>query len=389
MDLPDIKHLSPEDQQLVIQSQQKVLSGEGENGFIAIEPYADVLDKVGMHHEARQYFEKIISTKPDILTQARCWRKIAVSCIGQRDFISGGLAADNAALLLYGMSLQAKTEKEEYVKVLHASAHSYYFQLKFEKLEATVKEIKKYLPDITDIDLRCNLLHVISMAIYTKYRWFQFPEEAFTHLELQLQLTAGLDDKFHHAYTHCIMAHFYLFNEAFALCRDHFATGIRYLEGRYFGQLLMAYNYTAVSYRMQNNIRMTEQWANLTLEKAKQTSNFSYVPFSYANLAWVNIKRGNWLYAEEYARKAADNWSATGMSHCYAFPLMECLVRKGELDEAGALAYKLLHPRLKKFPDSLTEKLRSAVGAWVVADKTAMADCFIELFDEAKLTGYF
>ena len=65
---------------------------------------------------------------------------------------------------------------------------------------------------------------------------------------------------------------------------------------------------------MQNNIPMTEQWALLTLEKAKQTSNFSYVPFSYANLAWVNAKRNNWLYAEDYARKAADDWSAIGIN---------------------------------------------------------------------------
>lgn len=389
MDLPDLKHLSPEDQQLVIQTQQKVLSEEVKKGFIAIEPFADILDKVGMHNEARQYFQKIIASTSDILTQARCWRKIAFSFINQRDFISGGLAANNAKSLFERLPLDIKEEREEYVKILHASAHSYYFELKFEKLEAAVKEIKKYLPDIADIDLRCNLFHVISMAIYTKYRWYQFPEEAFTHLELQLQLSNELEDKFHHAYTHCIMGHFYLYNEEFALSREHFAIGIEYLEGRHFGQLLMAYNYTAVSYRMQNNIAMTERWATLTLEKAKQTSNFSYVPFSYANLAWVNIKRGNWLYAEENARKAADSWSAQAISCCYAFPLMECLIRKNELDEAGALAYKILHPRLKKLPNGLTEKLRLAVKAWVMGNKQEIITCFNELIDEAKLTGYF
>jgi hypothetical protein len=389
MELPNIQHLSPEDQQLVIQAQQMVLSEESEKGFIAIEPFADILDKVGMHDEARQYFRKIISSGADILTQARCWRKIAFSFIGQRDFISGGLAANNAESLFERMSLDIKEEQEEFVRVLHASAHSNYFQLKYERLEVAVKKIKKYLPDITDIDLRCNLLNVISLSVYAKYRWYQFPEEAFTHLELQLQLTSALEDKFHHAYTHCIMGHFYLYNEEFALSREHFAEGIKYLEGKHFGQLLIAYNYTAVSYRMQNNVAMTEQWANLTLEKAKQTSNFSYVPFSYANLAWVHGKRGNWLYAEEFARKAADNWSTHAMRYCYAFPLIACLIGKNELDEAGALAYKLLHPRLKKFPNGLTDKLRLVVKAWVIGDKKGMANSFIELIDEAKLTGYF
>ena len=151
----------------------------------------------------------------------------------------------------------------------------------------------------------------------------------------------------------------------------------------------MAYNYTAVGYRMQNNIQMTEQWALLTLEKAKQTSNFSYVPFSYANLAWVNAKRNNWLYAEDYARKAAADWSAIAISCSYAFPLMNCLLQKGEFNEAGQLAFKLLHPRLKRLPDALTEKLRTAVKAWAGDNKIGLGNSLEEVIDEAKFTGYF
>ena len=389
MELPDLHHLSPEDQELVILSRQKVLSDTDERGFTAVEPFADVLDKVGLHREAREYLQKIIASTPDILIQARCWRKIAFSCIGQRDLISGAMAAENAVSLLQQLPLQISSDKEEYVKALHALAHSHYFQLAFEKLETTVKEIKKYLPDITDIDLRCNLLHVISMSLYTKYRWYQFPEEAFNHLELQLQLTRDLPDKFHHAYTHCIMGHFYMFNEAFTLAREHFSIAIQLLEGKHFGQLLMAYNYTAVSYRMQNNIQMTEQWANLTLDKARQTSNLSYVPYSYANLAWVYVKRNNWLYAEEYAIKAAESWSAIAISCSYAFPLMACLFQKDELDQAGKLAFMLLHPRLKRFPDVLTKKLQEAGKAWVIGNVSELRSCLNEVIDEAKITGYF
>jgi len=48
MELPDIKHLSPEDQELLIQSQQKILSEGDEKGFIAIEPFADDLASFGL-----------------------------------------------------------------------------------------------------------------------------------------------------------------------------------------------------------------------------------------------------------------------------------------------------------------------------------------------------
>ena len=389
MELPDIKHLSPEDQELIIQSQQKVLSEGDEKGFIAIEPFADLLDKVGMHDESRQYFRKIISSTDDILTQARCWRKIAFSLLSQRDFNGTAEVAECAAALVRQLPTIDKEGKEEYVRILHCMAQSFYFQLKFEKLEAIVKEIKSVLPDITDIELRSNLLYAISLAIYAKYRWYQFPEEAFTHLELQLQLTSQLKDKFYHAYTQCSGGFFYLFNEEFTLSREHFSKGIELLDGKHFHALLMAYNYTALGYRMQNNIQMTEQWALLTLEKAKQTSNFSYVPYSYANLAWVNVKRNNWLYAEDYARKAADDWSATGLTCSYAFPLMNCLLQKKEFNEAGQLAFKLLHPRLKRLPGSVTEKLRTVVKAWVNDNKIELGNSLEDVIDEAKLTGYF
>ena len=104
--------------------------------------------------------------------------------------------AERAAVLVQ-LPMKDKEGKEEYVRILHVSANSFYFQLKFEKLESIVKEIKTVLPDITDIELRSNLLNAISLSIYAKYRWYQFPEEAFTHLELQLQLTSQLEDKFH------------------------------------------------------------------------------------------------------------------------------------------------------------------------------------------------
>ena len=389
MDLQDLQHLSPEDRQLILQSQQKILTGQDEKMLVAMESFAELLDKVGLHNEARKYFQHIISSTTDLLTQARCLRKIAFSSLSQRNYMGAAEAAERAAVLVSQLPKTDKEGKEEYVRILHISANSYYFQLKFEKLEVIVKEIKTVLPDLTDIELRCNLLNAISLAIYVKYRWYQFPEEAFTHLELQLQLTSQLADKYHHAHAHCIAGHFYMFNEEFSLARDHFSKGIQLLDGKNFHLLLLAYNYTAVSYRMQNNISMTEKWALLTLEKAKQTSNFSYVPYSYANLAWVNVMRNNWLYAEDYARKAAENWSAIGISYSYAFPLMNCLLQKREFSEAGQLAFKLLHPRLKRLPDKLTQKLRTVTKVWGINEKAELQNCLEDVIDEAKLTGYF
>jgi hypothetical protein len=69
---------------------------------------------------------------------------------------------------------------------------------------------------------------------------------------------------------------------------------------------------------------------------------------------------------EEYARKAKDSWSNIGLPYFYAFPLMDCLLQQKETEEPGQMAFKLLHPRVKRLPDSLTGKLQSVIRAWPI-----------------------
>src|SRR4030095_4868908 len=100
MDLADLQHLSPKDRQLILESQQKIMSGHDDKMLVAMESFADLLDKVGLHGEARKYFQNIISSATDILRKARCWRKIAFSCLSQRNYMDAVEAAERAAALV-------------------------------------------------------------------------------------------------------------------------------------------------------------------------------------------------------------------------------------------------------------------------------------------------
>jgi hypothetical protein len=142
MDIPDLQHLSPEDRQLILESQQRILPGQDEKMLVAMESFADLLDKVGMHSEARKYFQNIFTSTTDILTKARCWRKIAFSFLSQRNYMDAAETAERAAALVRQLPMTDKGRKEEYVRILHVCANSYYFQLKFERLEAIVKRNK-------------------------------------------------------------------------------------------------------------------------------------------------------------------------------------------------------------------------------------------------------
>jgi hypothetical protein len=59
------------------------------------------------------------------------------------------------------------------------------------------------------------------------------------------------------------------------------------------------------------------------------------------------------------------------------------------MEEAGSLAFKLLHPLLKRFPDTLTDKLQAVSKAWINKNKNDFFLCLQDAIDEAKLTGYY
>src|SRR4030095_5650913 len=128
MDTVAIQRLPPEHQQLVMDAEEKYLLAKKNGKHLPeLELFAGALDKVGMHEEARTYFVDISSSTSDLLTQARCWRKIAFSFNSQRNFINAGIAVEKSTMLIRQLPLKENAEKEEYVKILYDEENSFYF----------------------------------------------------------------------------------------------------------------------------------------------------------------------------------------------------------------------------------------------------------------------
>ncbi|MEO6001219.1 MAG: hypothetical protein ABIN89_30485 [Chitinophagaceae bacterium] len=258
-----------------------------------------------------------------------------------------------------------------------------------EHIEFIIRELRNWQDRITDARLRTSYMHVIGLSLLIRYRWYKMPEEAFTHADFFLQHAHFIGDPLTVSMALCNKAFNYLWNGEPAVSRSYFLKVISLLEDKNHSPLLMAYNYITASYRMQNNLAVTEQWAHLTLDKAISTDNLSYVSYAYANLAWINAKRNNWLYAEDYSRKAQDSWNAQSLFYSYSFILIECHLKKNEMDEAGKYAFKLLHPKAKKLPSKIVQPLKKAVSSWIKGDERELECELVEALEESKILGYY
>lgn len=386
----DINQLSDQQHALIQDAENKALLSIGtSNYWFDVESLADVLDQLGLHEQSRQKYKEIIGAEKDLLCKSRCHRKIISSFISQRDFNHATQSVEEAIDTARLLVLANQECIEEYLRIQVEAGFVFYFIYQPEKVDAVTKELKRWQDRIEDPGLRISFMNITCLSLLIRYRWYKVPEEAFTHAEFFLHQAHSTGDPFTVSMALCNKGFNHLWNEEVNASRKCFMEVINLLQDKNYSPLLMACNYVTVGYRMQNNISITEQWANLTLERAIRTENLSYLHYAYANLAWVNAKRSNWLYAEDYARKAMDRWNSLPLFFSYAFILMECLLRKRELDEAGKYAYMLLHPKAKKLPDSIVQNLQLAVSSWIREDENGLQYNLTETLSEAKITGYY
>jgi adenylate cyclase len=123
--------------------------------------------------------------------------------------------------------------------------------------------------------------------------------------------------------------------------------------------------YLTVLARLAGNIQLVHQRATEALKVATQANAVQYVGAAKANLAWVALRDGREVEAEELGRAALGCWAP--LANAYAFkwqavwPLLWLALQRDDLTEATALADQLLaHSQQLPAPE-LRSLLESAV----------------------------
>ncbi len=390
--LPDISGLSADAQTLIRNSYRQIGEvGDGELDEVnaVLENVADLLDQSGMHNESRDFYNHIYIQSNDLLAKARLLRKISASFNAQREYQIAQQVSEEALLLMRQAHILTENIPELF-ETLTVCAYANYFASKPKRLHQLIAEMRSYFPGISDQSVRLRFYFVVMLNILLRNRWYMLPEEAITHGEFYLQLALETKNWNTIATAYSGLAFCHLWREEFEVCRKKFEVAFDYLQNRNYDLLLTAQVYTAVSFRMQNNISMTERWTAISKEVAEKSNNINYQGLVYANLAWINAKRNNLLYAEEFAKKGFEICLTfrNPMLYLCIFPLLKCLLKGSQYDDAGGYNFLLLHPSLKSFPEPLNEKISAMNAAWVEGRNDLR--CYLEdVVTEAELSNYF
>lgn len=387
----DISHLQcSEQEQLRIADKRLAAAKTLDAQIKQKEILADLLEQNGLHDDSRVLWNELAEMHQHNLYKAKCLRKIAQSFLNQRDHESAAEKAELALKTISQTALTSQEEKTEYFQILNQSCFASYFCLQPDKVEVCVKELRKLFSSVHDLTQQIDFYFSVSLHFLLKYRWYQLPEEAVSHCQFYMHLAKQTGDASTIAMSITGGGFVHLWREEIADSRKLFTEAIEILGEKNYGFLMICYTYMGIGYRMQNNVSMTEQWSRVTIEKAEKTGNKVYHAVSTANLSWVYATRKNWLYAEDYARRSFYFLMKSSVLYYLSiFPLVDALLQKNNTDEAGKFIFFLLHPKAKRLPPFLTDKLKLFTAAWVGGDISNLNNLLSNIIDEAKISGYY
>ena len=148
--------------------------------------------------------------------------------------------------------------------------------------------------------------------------------------------------------------------------------------------------YLTLIARRAGDVELVRQRATKALDSATLANAVQYVGAAKANLAWVALRDGQRVEAEQLGRQALDCWTplanAYGLRWQAIWPLLWLALERDDLDEAKALADQLLAHSQQLPPTDLRPMLERMVND--STDKGQARHLLREAAAMAKTIGY-
>jgi class 3 adenylate cyclase/tetratricopeptide (TPR) repeat protein len=124
--------------------------------------------------------------------------------------------------------------------------------------------------------------------------------------------------------------------------------------------------YMALVGRKRNDIDLTRQWAQRSLDLALQVNNTFYQITSLGSLGWVEIRAGDSDQARKYLHRAFElqGQVASPIKFMAVGPALSIETSTGKWQDAIDHARILIHPSQQKMPDETEAALVEAVRCW-------------------------
>jgi tetratricopeptide (TPR) repeat protein len=372
--------------------ERALTKGDVNEYSLLIELLGDLQNEVGLYEEARRHFSGLLCLQPESISKARLNRKIAHSHTLQKTYLQAPFYIEEAERILLENKKKTIEWHTEYISTLLVKSDVLYYGLfPIEKIIDTTDCIKGLLEGWGNEDQKLQFYKHILFIAYRRYRFYGFPDEMLSHALYYRFLAEQKRDEFYIADSLENLAFIYLWRNELRKAIETYKECIDLLKGKQSDLLMIAYNYIALAYRMSNRIPECEDWTNKAYQLTEKMNNSNYLGQMLGNFGWLNLKRNNELYAENYFLKGFTYLSEFRHPFLWitCIPLIAIYAKRKDWENAGKHAHCLLHPVVQKLPDRLECCLKKAVIKWQLEDWKDIDQHFDDVITEAQLSHYF
>jgi tetratricopeptide (TPR) repeat protein len=277
------------------------------------------------------------------------------------------------------------------IDCLMIKAWAIYFNLYHpQKLDDCLNELNALLIDYGNNKQRMAFFSVVSLGMLRRYQWYNLPLEAVSHSQYSFEMARQENNLASMVSVLGELGMIHMFRNEMKLAIQSFSKAVELCGEKEIGFKTISTNYIAVCYRMLNKVAECENWTNKTLTLSRAHGVKVYEEQANSNLAWIQIKRGNLLTAEELAINSLNLLHK--VQHPFLWlpimPLLYVCLHRNDWRQAGTYAIQLYVPPRKRLPDSVEDHLLPMVQAWLAGDGET---CLFELkmlVQEAEISGY-
>ena len=165
--------------------------------------------------------------------------------------------------------------------------------------------------------------------------------------------------------------------------------------GRRLTLLTRAIAYLGVVYRKQGDLVRTREYADYTLQIAKESQMPQYTGMAYSNYGWLAWCAGDMIGTKIHGQSAIQEWGGLGVAQSVVpfrwlilLPLMGVALQEEEIEKAVEFAQHLLTSPQQRLPEGLTNLLQSAITAWKDDHPLASFDQLGQAFQLSHEMGY-
>jgi tetratricopeptide (TPR) repeat protein len=335
------------------------------------ENLGDILELTGRHEEARESYQVAMAQTQadDRIGRSRLYRKIGRSWEVQSQFEQVMAAYDQAEAML-GEENDALNWRREWIDIQNARMKLFYWMSSSDELQALRDQLEPHINQFGTPRQRALYLMNASGLNFRQER-YDFSDETMLLSERVVEASREAGDMQILVDAVFRLGFSYLWGNRWDKSETALLESLALAEKT--GDLVVMLRsliYLTVLYRRLGEVAKVESYIPRCLDAAERVKMPEYTGTAYANLAWINWKKGDLEGFDLNFKAAQAAWDRVHKAHAsrsqqwtVLMPALSVALSQDDLIQAVDYARTMLDPTQKRLEADLTQALVQSVEA--------------------------